>query len=54
MTSNFSPEPTAENIRSKSFLKQRSKNATHLDTARATVGSHFFKDNKIRSCSYVK
>ena len=47
MQTAFNPELTANDIRSKSFLKSR-------DLQRETSGSIFFRDNKIRSCSYVK
>lgn len=54
MATNFNPQYTAEEIRLKSFLKQRGNCLLKLDTFRQTTGSVFFRDNKIRSCSYVK
>jgi hypothetical protein len=54
MQSSFNPEQTANDIRSKSFLKCRGKVCIISDPKRETAGSVYFKDNKIRSCSYVK
>ena len=54
MQSSFNPEQTANDIRTKSFLKSRGTVFITLDPKRETTGSIFFKDNKIRSCSYVK
>lgn len=54
MESAFNPEQTANEIRSKSFLKNRGNFSLTLDIQRQTTGSLYFRDNKIRSCSYVK
>lgn len=54
MQTSFNPEQTANDIRSKSFLKGRGTFNDTVDPQRDTNGSVFFKDNKIRSCSYVK
>jgi hypothetical protein len=54
MNSGFNPETTAQDIRSKSFLKSRGTSFKYTDNLRETTGSQFFKDNRIRSCSHVK
>lgn len=54
MQSGFNPEQTANDIRAKSFLKSRGIACSSVDPQRETTGSVFFRDNKIRSCSYIK
>lgn len=54
MATGFNPEQTANDIRSKSFLKSRCTFFGELEIPRETTGSIFFRDNKIRSCSYIK
>lgn len=48
------PEQSANDMRSKSFLKSRGIDFDSVDPQRETNGSIFFRDNKIRSCSYIK
>ena len=54
MATSFNPEQTANDIRSKSFLKNRGITFLISDPQRETTGSIYFRDNKIRSCSYIK
>lgn len=54
MATSFNPEQTSNDIRSKSFLKNRGTTLINTDPQRETTGSIYFRNNKIRSCSYIK
>lgn len=48
------PEDTAREIMNLSFLKSRGIHINIYTGEMRDTGSKFFRDNKIRSCSYVK
>lgn len=52
-SSEIDPEQTANQIMEKSFLKSRGMDIV-MQEAKRDTGSEFFRDNKIRSCSFVK